>query len=235
MLNRMKYPYVVFFLKTLSGALILTALSCEEEKEPSVEVEKTMYVKVVQFYTGAPIPNAKVVVKGYWGGGFGTAPYEAGLDSFYTDSTGFCSFLREKYVDLKESTYDAIGVCCSVPTSHYKESCTPFDPKTSSVVVVTLQPTGWLRFYVNDVTPPNPEFTHVSLSVKAFATYWPIFNFPDNYDPVIGYVMPLEGYETSEWKATFVTENDGISGNDTDSLFSMFVTGLDTIDVNIAY
>ncbi len=234
-LKRMKFPYFDFFLNVFSGVVILTTLSCEKEKEPAAPLGETMYVKVVQFHTGAPVPNAKVVVKGYWGGGFGTAPYEDRIDSFYTDSTGYCSFLRQKYVDLKETTYDAIGVCCNVPTSHYKESCTPISPETSPGVVVTLQPTGWLRFYVNDVVPLNPEFTHVSLSVKSFATYWPVFNFPDNYDPAIAYVMPLDGYKTSDWKVTFLTENDGITGNDTDSLFSMFVTGLDTIDVNIDY
>jgi len=231
----MKNHQLNYFLKGLSGAFIFFMLSCEEEKTPAVPLDETMYVKVVQFHTGAPVPNAKVVVKGYWGGGFGTAPYEARIDSFYTDSTGYCSFLRQKYVDLKVSTYDGIGVCCNVPTSHYKESCTPISPETSPGVVVTLQPTGWLRFYVNDVVPLNPEITHVSLSVKSFATYWPVFNFPDNYDPAIAYVMPLDGYKSSEWKVTFLTENDGISGNDTDSLLSEFVIGLDTVDVIVNY
>jgi hypothetical protein len=160
-----------------SGFFILSIFSCEDDTPPYYQVDESIYVKVIEFHTGNPIPDAKVVVKGYWGGGFGTAPYEARIDSFYTDSSGYCTFLRKKYIELMASTYTSIGVCCNVPNMPYKESCSSLGVTGLPGIEVTLQPTGWLCLYINDVLPLHPEFTSISLSVKAFATHWPYLIF----------------------------------------------------------
>jgi hypothetical protein len=199
--------------------------SCKKEDDPVRTYPPPFPSRgyAIEYYTGNPVPDAFITV--IKPGLFGSTV----ISSFQADADG------EFQVKASWSQY-SIKALDPYPFDIYNYGFGYGEIKGDSLVCI-LSPVGWIRYFVNDTLPLNPEITEISFGpagTDGSMQYNPPF-YPAQYNVNSGYVIPATSYQNYSIPFKFITGNDGITGNDSLWFLSVFTPGFDTLDIHINY
>lgn len=199
--------------------------SCKKEDDPARTYPPPFPTRgyAIEFYTGNPVPGAFITV--IKPGHFGSTV----ISGFQADANG------EFQVEPSWSDY-VIHANDPNTLDIYNYWKGTGQVKDDSLLCI-MYPVGWIRFFVNDSIPLNPEITEIShgpAGTDGSMQYNPSF-YPAQYNVNSGYVIPATSYQNYSIPFKFITGNDGISGNDSLWFLSVFTPGFDTLDIHINY
>ncbi|MBL7942081.1 MAG: hypothetical protein JNM00_04910 [Flavobacteriales bacterium] len=228
-------------LLAMVSLLLIVQSSCNYHNDEDFHSQAKIPGIVREKYTGNPIPYAyvDVVADEYvdlWNSILTV------VDTIQADENGKFEIDRQKLRNYRDDyNVTSYFACADGPNINgidaYIPNCseggTFVDENSSDYITCEVYAVGWVRFFIEDVGEPNPEITNVS--IHDLWSGGPSFGFPFGYDPEVGYMASMRGNKELEIDYTLNKWADGIQDNDIDYSITVFVTGLDTTDVQIDY
>lgn len=205
---------------------------CKKEDNPEPAKPEDCIFRVIVANTDVGIANAKILVyaSNQTGGSLLFPVYtNYPLDSLLTDSNGYAQISNEVYNSYINMNYERLFVSASPTQFTYngiKKDLTP------GLTTFSIASTGYLRIFLKDQAPLNPQYTDFYFYIDG---HWGNWIFPPTSNPATGYLVWKTGFDTMDVMARLNSPNDTIMGNDTTIYFSVYLPGNDTTYYTINY
>ncbi len=217
--------------------LFVGLLSCHREEDLPEFIEGY----VVEQEGQLPIPFAYVVTQKEIFTDLWNTQYHV-VDTLRADSNGRFLLNRQKYKDLNEDCSCSFVACgkgadTQEGFSFYEDRCemANFSSATTSPVFCTSQTMGYLRVFVDDLEPFNPEFNFVTSQVSSVNSSNAYQVYPNPaYNSALGvFFGPYLNHTELTIKLLFSDQNGLIDELEQEVL--VHIQGKEILDVHFQY